>query len=253
MRIDLTGRKALVTGASTGIGRAIAIALAQAGCNVAVGYRTSKAEAEEVVEQIRALGVKAIALGGDVSVEEEAKAVVEGAAAALEGIDILVNNAGSLIKRSPLEETPTELYRKVIATNLDSAYFCTKYALPYLKKSAYGRVINLGSIAGHHGGGPGSWHYAAAKGGIHTITKGWAREFAPFGITVNAVSPGVIDTPFHQRFSSPERIRQMVSEVPLGRIGKPEDVAPLVVFLVSDQASYITGQVVEVNGGQLMR
>lgn len=253
MRIDLTGRKALVTGASTGIGRAVALALAQAGCHVAVGYRTSKDEAESVAAKIRALGVNAVALGGDVSVEEEAKAVVQGAVEALDGIDILVNNAGSLIKRTPLEETPTELYRQVIATNLDSAFYCTKYALPCLKESACGRVINLGSIAGHHGGGPGSWHYAAAKGGIHTVTKGWAREFAPFGITVNCVSPGVIDTPFHERFSSPERIRQMVSEVPLGRIGKPEDVAPLVVFLASDQASYITGQVIEVNGGQLMR
>lgn len=166
---------------------------------------------------------------------------------------MLVNNAGSLIQRSPLEETESELWRKVMATNLDSAYYCTRFALPYLKKSAYGRVINLGSIAGHSGGGPGSFHYASAKGAVHTLTKGLARELAPLGITVNAVSPGVIDTPFHQRFSSEERIRQMVSEVPLGRIGTPEDVAPLVVFLVSDQASYITGQVIEVNGGQLMR
>lgn len=253
MRVDLAGRKALVTGASTGICRAIAVALARAGCDVAVGYRASRQEAEEVAGLIRAAGRNTVVLEGDVALEEQAKAVVEGAASALGGLDILVNNAGSLIQRTPLTEADTQVWRRVMGTNLDSVYYCTRYAVPYLRQSAAGRVINMGSVAGHTGGGPGAWHYAAAKGGVHTLTMGFARELAPYGITVNAVAPGVIDTPFHQRFSSEERMKQMLSEVPLGRIGTPEDVAPLVVFLASDQASYITGQVIAVNGGQLMR
>ncbi len=155
MRVDLAGRKALVTGASTGIGRAIAVALARAGCDVAVGYRASRQEAEEVAGLIRAAGRNTVVLEGDVALEEQAKAVVEGAASALGGLDILVNNAGSLIQRTPLTEADTQVWRRVMGTNLDSVYYCTRYAVPYLRQSAAGRVINMGSVAGHTGGGPG--------------------------------------------------------------------------------------------------
>lgn len=253
MNIDLSGLKALVTGGSTGIGRAAAIALAKAGAEVALTYRSREDEAVSAVAEIESAGGQARAFGADLANAHEAKNLVEHVTSEFGGLDILVNNAGSLVQRAAIEEIDHELWHRIMGVNLHSAFYCTQTALPYLKKSNNGRIINLGSIAGHTGGGGGSVPYATSKGAIHTFTRGLARELAPTGITVNAISPGVIDTPFHEQFTPPERYQELAREVPLGRAGTPEETAVAIVFLVSPQARYITGEIIEVNGGQLMR
>ena len=249
MEIDLTGQRAIVTGASTGIGRAIAEALAGAGADVAIHYGSSRNEAEETARAVESQGRRAFLVQADFRDPTAAGKAVEAAVNALGApIDILVNNAGSLVGRSAVEEMDAELWQEVIALNLSSVFFAIKAALPYLRSGA--RIVNVSSVAARHGGGPGAFAYAAAKGGVMTLTRGLAKELASRNIRVNAIAPGVIETPFHDKFSTPELLETFRKGIPLGRLGTSEDCAGAVLYLVSPLASYVTGQSIDVNGGQ---
>ena len=249
MEIDLTGQRAIVTGASTGIGRATAKALAGAGADVAIHYGSSRNEAEETARAVEAQGRRAFLVQADFRDPTAAGKAVEAAVNALGApINILVNNAGSLIGRSAVEEMDAELWQEVIALNLSSVFFATKAALPHLGNGA--RIVNVSSIAARHGGGPGAFAYAAAKGGVMTLTRGLAKELASRNIRVNAIAPGVIETPFHDKFSTPELLETFRKGIPLGRLGTSEECAGAVLYLVSPLASYVTGQSIDINGGQ---
>ena len=251
--LDFSGKVALVTGASSGIGAATAEVLAGCGAHVALGYHGNRDAAERSVRQITASGGRAVALHADVRRVDGIRRLVDEAVAALGPIDILVNNAGSLVRRSPIRELTEEGWDEVLSLNLKSAVFCAQAVAPSMIARRAGAIVNLGSIAGHNGGGPGAGPYAAAKAGLVAMTKSLAKELAPHGVRVNAVSPGVIDTPFHEVFSTPDMIRAFVSTIPLGRIGTATEVAKVIAFLVSDAASFIVGETIEVNGGQMMR
>jgi len=247
--IDLTAQRAIVTGASTGIGRAIAMALARAGADVAIHYGSSRKEAEETARGVESHGRRAVLVQADFRDPTAAGKAVEAAVQALGApIDILVNNAGSLVGRSAVEEMDAELWQEVIALNLSSVFFATKAALPYLGDGA--RIVNVSSVAARHGGGPGAFAYAAAKGGVMTLTRGLAKELASRNIRVNAIAPGVIETPFHDKFSTPEQLETFRKGIPLGRLGTSEECAGAVLYLVSPLASYVTGQSIDINGGQ---
>jgi 3-oxoacyl-[acyl-carrier protein] reductase len=247
MNIDLMGKKALVTGGNTGIGRAVSLALARCGADIAFTYYQHGDEAEQTRTDILALGRQAFAYALDVTDSAQVKTVVAQAAAALGGrLDILVNNAGSLVKRVPLLEMSDELWRQVLNLNLTSVFYVTRSVAPYLNNG--GRVVNMSSLAGHNGGGAGA--YATAKGGLITLTRGFAKELAPRNITVNAVAPGLIlGTWFHKTFSSPEVIKAQTAGIALGRPGAPEEVAGAVLYYVSDLGAFVTGDVTDVNGG----
>ncbi len=248
MQINLTGKTALVTGGNTGLGRAIALALAGAGADVALTYFSHPGE--ETVAAIRALGRKSLALRLDATDSAEVNRVMPEVAAALDGhIDILVNNAGHMVGRVPIAEMSDAHWHKVIDVNLSSAFYCCRAVLPYMQ-TGWGRIVNMSSLAGRNGGGIGAVAYAAAKAGLLGFTRGLAKEVAPRGITVNAVAPGLIlETPFHDTFNTEEGKRATIATIPLRRGGVPDDVAGAVLFLVSDLASFITGEVTEINGG----
>ena len=246
--IDLQGQTALVTGGSTGIGRATVRTLASAGCDVAVHFHRSEAEAAAAVGEVSALGHRAVAVQGDFSRADEVRTAVQEAVDFLGGIDILVNNAGSLIDRVPLESIADAHWEAVIALNLSSVFYACQAALPHLRPRA--RIVNVTSIAAHTGGGAHSFPYAAAKGGVLSLTRGLARELAARDIRVNALSPGTIRTPFHERFSTPERLEDIRQTVVLGRLGVAQECADTILYLVSPLSAYVTGEAIEVNGGQ---
>ncbi len=248
----LRGQVALITGASTGIGRATAEAMAREGARVGVNYHKSQAAAEEAVAAIRAAGGEAIAIHADVTRSGDVQEMVAAVRRQWGRIDILVNNAGDLVGRRSLAEMTEEYWDQVMNLNLKSVYFCVKAVWEEMVARESGCIINLTSIAARSGGGPGVATYSAAKGGLLSYTKGLAKELAPHGVRVNSVSPGVILTPFHERHSTLEFMRKMVATIPMGRAGISEEVADVIVFLASPAARYITGETVEVNGGQLM-
>jgi len=250
--MDLTGRVALVTGASSGIGAATAAVLADLGAAVALGYHANQEGATRVCQAIQAAGGRATVLRADVRDPGAARSLVVRAAEALGPIDILVNNAGSLVRRMPLREITEDGWDEVLGLNLTSAMVCAQAAAAGMVERRRGAIVNIVSIAGRNGGGPGAGAYATAKGGLIAFTKSLAKELAPHGVRVNAVSPGVIDTPFHEVFSTPEMIRNFVKGIPLGRVGTSQECAMAIAFLASDAASYIVGETLEVNGGQLM-
>ena len=250
--IDLTGKVAIVTGAASGIGHATALAFAECGAAVAINYKRNELGAENLRKQIVALGGRATTIQADVTVAEDVEALVRRASKELGPIDVLVNNAGSLIERLRIMELSEHRWNEVVDLNLKSAFLCSKAVAASMIERKRGAIINLSSIAGRNGGALGSIHYSTAKGGLITFTKGLAKELAPFGIRVNAVSPGVIDTPYHEQFSSPEMMKDYVNSIPLGRVGKPEEVAKVIAFLASDAASYLVGETIEINGGMYM-
>ena len=250
--LDLTGRVALITGASSGIGAATAKVLAELGARVAIGYHQNEAGAEEVERDIVQRGGKAIRVRADARVAADIRELVNVSSSELGPIDILINNAGSLIERMRLVEQTEERWDEVMNLNLKSAMLCSQAVAQSMIERKTGAIVNVASIAGRNGGGLGAAAYSIAKGGLITFTKSLAKELAPHGIRVNAVSPGVIDTPFHQVFSTPEMIRNFVTTIPLGRVGTPDECARVIAFLASDAASYVVGETVEINGGQLM-
>ena len=219
---------------------------------MAIGYNKNAEGAAAVHQRITAAVGRAITIEADVSAASEAQRVVKETLAAFGQIDILVNNAGSLIERKSLLDVSEQLWDEVMSLNLKSALICSRVAAPAMLKRKRGTIVNIVSIAGRNGGGPGAGAYATAKGALITLTKALAKEFAPHNVRVNAVSPGVIDTPFHETFSTPEMIRNFVSGIPMGRVGTSLEVAHAIAFMASDAASYITGETLEVNGGQLM-
>lgn len=249
MSKPLSGKTALVTGASRGIGRSIALALAEAGANVAVNYAGSEAAATEVAEQIRAKGVEAITVQANVGRVDEADQLIKDVIGAWGKIDILVNNAGitrdNLIMRMKEEE-----FDQVIETNLKGVFNCLKAATRPMMKQRSGRIINISSVVGVLGNA-GQANYVAAKAGVIGLTKSSARELASRGITVNCVAPGFIDTEMTQVLADDLR-DNMLSGIPLARLGRPEEIADVVLFLASDASSYMTGQTLHVDGGMYM-
>ena len=245
----LDGKIALVTGGSRGIGRAVAIELAKEGAAVAINYAGNKAAAEEVQSIITQMGGKAMIIQADVSDEKSAMQMVEEVIAQLGGIDILVNNAG-ITRDGLFIRMKEEDWNAVINTNLTGIFNCTKVAAKYMMKKRSGRIINMSSVSGIMGNA-GQTNYAAAKAGVIGFTKSLAREMASRGITVNAVAPGFIAP--DMTAAMPEKAQEHVlTSIPLGKMGKPEDIANAVLFLASDKASYITGQVIHVDGGMVM-
>jgi 3-oxoacyl-[acyl-carrier protein] reductase len=251
--LDLSGSTALVTGASSGIGAATALTLADLGARVAIGYFRNRKGAEETKERIASAGGTAITFEADVRRGENVRLLVERTTSALGPIDILVNNAGSLVIRQALSELTEEQLSDIWSLNLKSAVLASQAVAASMIERRRGSIINVVSIAGHTGGGPGAGAYASAKAALTAYTKSIARELAPHGVRVNAVSPGVIDTPFHEVFSTPEMIAKFVATIPLGRVGTADECARVIAFLASPSASYIVGHTIDVNGGQLMR
>jgi 3-oxoacyl-[acyl-carrier protein] reductase len=250
--LDLTDKVALITGASSGIGAATAEVFAGLGARVAIGYYHNEVGAEQVRDKIMKAGGKAIVIRADVRKADRIPLLVTRAAAELGPIDILVNNAGSLIERQRIAEMTGERWDEVMDLNLKSAMLCSQAVAPSMIERKSGAIVNVVSIAGRTGGGPGAGAYAAAKGGLIALTKAMAKELAPHGVRVNAISPGVIDTPFHEVFSTPEMMRGFAASTPLGRVGTPQECATVIAFLASEAASFIVGETIEVNGGQLM-
>ena len=251
--LDLTDRVALVTGASSGIGAATAETLAALGARVALGYHRNRQGAEDTSERIRAAGGTALAVGADVRRSEDIHALVDRASGELGPIDILINNAGSLVARYSILEITEERIDEILSLNFTSAVLTSQAVAASMIERRRGAIVNVVSIAGHNGGGPGAGAYAASKAALTAFTKSLAKELAPSGIRVNAVSPGVIDTPFHEVFSTPEMIQNFVRMIPLGRVGTAAECATVIAFLASDAASYVVGETIEINGGQLMR
>ena len=249
---DFEGKVALVTGASSGIGRATAEALARRGAAVAINYHRNEAGAEEVRKAITAAGGKAVAIQGDVSRSNGARALVSRTEKELGAVHILVNNAGSLVERLKILELTEARWDEVLDLNLKSAFLCSQAVAKSMMERKRGAIINVSSVAGRNGGALGSIHYSTAKGGLITFTKGLAKELAPYGVRVNAVSPGVIQTHFHEQFSTPEAMQAYAKAIPLGRVGTPQEVAGVICFLASDAASFLVGETVEINGGMLM-
>jgi 3-oxoacyl-[acyl-carrier protein] reductase len=250
--LDMTGKVALVTGASSGIGAATATVLADLGAKVAIGYYHNERGATEVCESIITAGGTAITVRADVRRVDAAAPLIDAVTTGIGPIDILVNNAGSLVKRQAIVDLTEEIWDDIMNLNLKSVAFVSRAAMPGMIARKKGAIVNIVSIAGRNGGGPGAGPYSSSKGGLITLTKSLAKELAPHGIRVNAVSPGVIDTPFHEQFSTPEMIAGFVKGIPLGRVGTSMECATAIAFLASDAASYIVGETVEVNGGQLM-
>lgn len=253
---DFTGKVVLVTGGSSGIGRATAELFGRCGASVAVSYLKNQAGADAAVSAISSKNggdtVRAIAVRADVISTDEIRNLVSEVEGRLGSIDILVNNAGSLVERLKTMELTEERWDEVMALNAKSAFFCTQQVIPKMIEKGSGVIVNVTSIAGRNGGAPGSIHYSSAKAALLTMTKGLAKEFASQGIRINAVSPGVIDTPYHETFTTAETMQNLRNAIPMGREGSSEEVASVIAFLASDAASYLCGETIEINGGLLM-
>jgi NAD(P)-dependent dehydrogenase (short-subunit alcohol dehydrogenase family) len=247
------GKVALVTGASSGIGQATAVEFADRGYQVAIHYFSNEKGAHETFDRIRALKHgRARVYACDVSNPAQVNQMAGDVLADFERLDVLVNNAGSLLERKQLAEMDYDLWRRVMALNLDSVFLITRAFLPRMIQQGGGCIVNVASIAGRNGGGPGAAAYAAAKGALITLTKSMAKELAQYGIRVNCINPGVIATPFHDRFSTKEMMDRFVAAIPLHRTGTSKEMAKIIAFLASDGASYLLGECIEANGGLLV-
>ncbi len=253
MELKGKGRVAVVTGATGGIGFAVAERLGKDGYTVIINGLNDEAGAEKL-KALKDAGVNAEYYGFDVTNEDLVNENIKNIGEKYGKIDVLVNNAGGLGGRSRFEEMTTDFYRKVMALNLDSTFFMSRAAIPYLKKGEDATIINYTSNAGWNAGGPGAGIYGTSKAGVHAITRALAKDLAEYGIRVNAVSPGTIDTPFHAQIKStkPEVFASWANNILLGRLGTPEDVAGVVSFLASKDAAFMTAETVQIGGGQAL-
>lgn len=245
----LVGKVALVTGAARGIGKAIALALAKEGCDIVV-VDLDEIGGQRVAQEIINMGRRALFVKANVASLEEVRRAFSLVLEKFGKVDILVNNAG-IIKRGTLETHSDEDWDMVMAVNLKGTYYCSREAAKIMKTQGWGRIINISSVAGKIGDIASAPSYGPSKAAVNALTKSLARELAPFGITVNAVAPHAIETEMTAEWTEDKR-RAMISQIPLGRMGKPEEVAAAVVFLASPEASFITGEILDVNGGYLM-
>jgi 3-oxoacyl-[acyl-carrier protein] reductase len=249
----LNGKAIVIIGASSGIGAAVARRLGAQGARLIVHYNGNADGAEEVAADVRAAGGSAELLRGDVSDRTECERVIDEAHARLGRIDVLINNAGAMFGRTAIADATDAQYDDVINLNIGSVFFASRKVARILTEQGSGSIINTTSVAARNGGSGGAGLYGSAKGFVSTLTRVLAKELAPFGARANAVAPGVIMTPFHQRYSTEAQLESARQGIPLGRIGTPEDCAGAYEFLADETMSgYITGQVIEVNGGQMM-
>jgi 3-oxoacyl-[acyl-carrier protein] reductase len=247
------GQVVMVTGGATGLGAAMVERFALLGAAVACCYNKSQSAAEALAAKLRECGKEILLVQVDVADGAQVRAAVTAVAEHFgTPISILINNAGDNINPAPIDEMPEETWDRVIGINLKGAFLCAKYCIPAMKAARAGRVINITSISGRSGGGPGGAHYAASKGGLEAFTRALAKELAPYGVTANGIAPGVVYTPLHERTNTPESLERLRQNIPLLRLGVPMDVAGLAAFLASADASYITGEIIAVNGGLRM-
>ncbi|OYO11320.1 short-chain dehydrogenase [Enemella evansiae] len=250
MNRTLDGRTALITGGGVGIGLAIAQELAHRGARIAITYRTHRPDDAALAGLQEGSGQPALALQVDVTEPDQVDELAATIRREFGTLDVLVNNVGGLIQRATIAEMELALWRTVLATNLDSTFLVTHAMLPLLRRPG-GRIVNMASLAGRNGGHPGATAYATSKAALFGFTRGLAKELAPEQITVNAVAPGFIeDTPFHSTFTSEDSKRQTIATIPAGRAGVPADVAQAVGWLTEDGAGFVTGTIVDINGGQ---
>ena len=245
---DLTGKVALVTGASRGLGRGIALALAEQGADVVVNYRSAEKEANDVCAAIRGMGRRALPVRADVGTADGAAALFDAAMAEYGQLDILVNNAGST-RAQDIFEAELEDWEFIVRTNMTSAFLCSKRAMEIMRDQGRGRIVFISSVVGHRGALYGHVHYAATKSGM---VKTLARTGAPLGITVNAVAPGIIETELLMQTHGEDEVEALAADVPLG-LGKPRDAGLAVAFLCGEGGRYITGATIDVNGGMYLR
>jgi 3-oxoacyl-[acyl-carrier protein] reductase len=246
---SLAGKVAVVTGASQGIGRAIAVQLARAGADVGLASR-NEAKLNQVAAEVAALGHRARVLVTDVACAAQVQALIDGVVASFGRLDILVNNAGQGATGDVATITEAA-WDQVIDTNLKGAFLCSQAAAVVMRAQRGGRIVNIASVAGETGGAAGAAHYTSSKGGMLALTKTFARDLAAAGITVNAICPGQIETDMGR--VPPERLPDLLKQIPLARLGEPDDIAYATVYLASDEAGYITGATLDVNGGILKR
>ncbi len=251
MANEFENRIALVTGASTGIGAASALLLAKKGAAVAVNYAHSREQAEQVAAEISAAGGRAVVIQADVTRAEDVARLKDEVQATLGPVDFLINNAGGLLERVSIREMSMDLWNRTMDLNLNSVFAVSQAFLPDMADRRFGRIVNVSSISARNGGGPGASAYAVAKAGVWAFTKGLAKELADVGVCVNAIAPGFIDTPFHVKARTGD-LSKVLPGIPMKRIGTPEESAQVVAFLCSDAASYVTGVMLDINGGQLM-
>jgi len=250
---DLKGKVVLITGGGTGIGAAAARAFGANGCKVVVHYNRSEGPAQSVVADVKKSGGDAVALQANALNTAEIKTLVDKSISAFGRVDILINNAGDLVKRVPIADITDEYFDQVVHLNVRSVIAACREVLPHMRKQGGGNIINVTSVAARHGGGPGAVMYAASKGFVSTATRGLAKELVKDRIRVNAVAPGVVTTPFHERHSSEQQLEGFRAGIPMQRLGTPDECAGAFLYLASDSMSgYVTGQIIEVNGGQLM-
>lgn len=245
-----SGKVVLVTGGATGIGAATVSRFARLGADVACCYCKSHEAAQALAGHLAREGAAIHLVRADVADSAQVKAAVDSTEQRFgRPVSILVNNAGDVIRSMPIEEMDEAVWSLVLAVNLNGVFHGCKHCIPGMRRLGWGRIINLSSISARSGGGPGAAPYAASKAAVEAFTRALAKEVAPYHITANSVSPGVVDTPIHQRHNTPESLERLRLNIPLQRLGEPEEVASVIAFLATDDASYITGATVPVNGG----
>lgn len=253
MANGITGKTAIVTGASRGIGAATCKMLAREGAaKIVVHYHSYREGAEALGKELEAMGAKVELIGADLGTQEGIAGFILALHEKGAGARILVNNAGHLVKRAKMAEFTSDLWDEVMNLNAKSVYFVSQAVAPGMAAAGGGVIINLSSIAARNGGGPGATIYAASKAAVACMTKGMAKELAPQGIRVNAVSPGTVDNYFHEKYSSRQMLESVIAQTPAGKLGTNEEIADCIQFLCSDGAAYIIGQTIEINGGMYM-